>query len=196
MGEIRRIYEQHYRETWLKIQRERQAELEQREAQLDMMQVLYEAKKRQAELEELRYRPDQKRIKGKFAYEGKKSLTKSGKGDKISSSEFVKSLRGVGKRYPIRGNGNGKHYGNHFQLDTSHDIEKVRVFAGKGTEKAIRNAIFIGNDYHVPAEELQKCSGFGYVIVDGKSVRAELHWYQANGIRIDPKIKPPSKKRT
>ncbi len=30
MGEVRRIYEQHYWQTWLKIQRERQAELEQR----------------------------------------------------------------------------------------------------------------------------------------------------------------------
>lgn len=142
----------------------------------------------------MRYRPDQKRVKGKFAYEEKTHLTNSGESGTINSSEFIKSLRGVGKRYPVRGNDNGKYYGNHFQLDTSHDIENVIVFAGKGTKKEIRNAIFIESDYHIPAKELQKCSGFGYVVVDGKSIRAELHWYQANGIRIDPKIKPHHKK--
>lgn len=121
-------------------------------------------------------------------------MTTDKKGDTISSSEFIDSLRGVGKKYPVRGNDNGKYYGNHFQLDTSYDIESVKVFAGKGTKREIRNAIFIASDYHVPAEELQKCSGFGYVVIDGKSVRTELHWYQAGGIRIDPKIKPPPKK--
>ncbi len=97
-------------------------------------------------------------------------MTTDKKGDTISSSEFIKSLRGVGKRYPVRGNDNGKYYGNHFQLDTSFDIENV------------------------PAKELQKCSGTGYVVVGGKSVHVELHWYQAGEIRIDTKIKPPKKK--
>ena len=121
-------------------------------------------------------------------------MTNTSKSDTINSLEFIRSLRGVGKRYPVRGNDNGKYYGNHFQLDTSHDIENVKVFAGKGTNRAIRNSIFLENDYHIPAKEWQKCSGTGYVVVDGKSIRAELHWYQANGTRIDPKIKPPPKK--
>lgn len=42
-GSIKRIYDKNYWATYLKIQRE---------AQLDMMQALYEAKKKQAEFEE------------------------------------------------------------------------------------------------------------------------------------------------
>lgn len=138
----------------------------------------------------MRYRPDQKRIKGKFAYEGKNGLTSTEKSDTINSLEFIKTLRGTGKRYPVRLNDNGKPFGNHCQLDTEKNIEKVSVFAGKDTKNAIRNAIFLENDYHIPAKEWQKCCGFGNVIIDGKSVRVELHWYQAAGIRVDLKIKP------
>ena len=51
MGRTKQIYEQHYRQTWLKIQRERQTVLEQREAKLDMERMLFKAKQRQFELE-------------------------------------------------------------------------------------------------------------------------------------------------
>ncbi len=71
-----------------------------------------------------------------------------------------------------------------------HDIENARAFMGKGTGRPIRNDVFLEQDYHIPAEEWQKCSGFGYVVIDGKSVRVELHWYQARGIIVDPKVKP------
>lgn len=127
---------------------------------------------------EERHRKDQKRNKdGTFAYEGKKDLTNPEKGDTISSSEFIKSLRGVGKNYPIRINDNGLPHGNHCRLDTTKDIENVKVFAGKGTNKEIRNKRFLENDYHIPADEWQKCSGFGYAILYGQSTRVELHWY-------------------
>lgn len=79
----------------------------------------------------MRYRPDQKRIKGKFAYEGKKGLTSKEKSDTINSSEFLKSLRGVGKNYPVRKNDNGKPFGDHCKLDTKKDIEKAEAFAGE-----------------------------------------------------------------
>lgn len=117
-------------------------------------------------------------------------MTKSEKGDTISSSEFIDSLRGVGKNYPVRKNDNGKPFGDHCKLDTKKDIEKAEVFAGKGTNKEIRNRRFLESNFHIPADEWQKCSGFGYVIINGKSTRVELHWYQAQGVRVDLKIKP------
>lgn len=123
-------------------------------------------------------------------------MTTDKKGVTISSSEFIRSLRGVGKKYPVRLNDNGKPFGNHCQLDTQVNIEKISVFAGKGTKRTIRNAVFLENDYHYPAKEWQKCSGFGNVILDGKSIPVELHWYQAKGIRVDLKIKPhPAKEK-
>ena len=132
----------------------------------------------------MRYRPDQKRIKGKFAYEGKNGLTSTEKSDTINSLEFVKSLIGTGKRYPVRDEDGG-----HIQLDTNKDIEKTEVFCGKGTKREIRNRRFLESDYHIKAEEWQKCSGFGYVVKNGISVRAELHWYQAMGKRTQLKVK-------
>ena len=117
-------------------------------------------------------------------------MTNNKKGDTISSSEFVKSLRGVGKRYPVRENTDSKSFGNHIQLDTSKNIEQIDVFAGKGTKKEIRNRRFLESNFHIPAEEWQKCSAKGHVIIDGKSVKVELHWYQARGIRTDLKMKP------
>ncbi|MBP3268658.1 MAG: hypothetical protein J6M07_10130 [Ruminococcus sp.] len=144
---------------------------------------------------ETRYRPDQKRIKGKFAYEGKKDLTTDKKGATISSSEFVKSLRGVGKRYPVRLNRNGLPFGDHYKLDLKTDIEEAVAFAGMNTNREIRNAIFLENDYHIPAKEWQKCKGYGNVIMNGKSERKELHWYQARNIRTELKIKPKTIKK-
>lgn len=120
----------------------------------------------------------------------KKDLTKDKKGVTIKSSEFLKSLRGVGKNYPVRKNDNGKPFGDHCKLDTKKDIEKAEAFAGKGTKREIRNRRFLESSYNIPADEWQKCSGFGHVIIDGKSTPVELHWYQAQGVRVDLKIKP------
>lgn len=117
-------------------------------------------------------------------------MTSDPKGVIINSSEFVKSLRGVGKNYPVRLNKDNKPFGNHYKLDFQSDIEHAHAFAGKGTNTPIRNAIFLENDYHIPAKEWQKCAGFGNVVMDGISERKELHWYEARGIRVDLKIKP------
>lgn len=122
-------------------------------------------------------------------------MTTDPKGVIISSSEFVKSLRGVGKNYPVRLNRGNLPFGNHYKLDFQSDIEQAHAFAGKGTNKPIRNAIFLENDYHIPAKEWQKCAGFGNVIMNGKSERRELHWYEARGVRVDLKIKPKKLKK-
>ena len=116
-------------------------------------------------------------------------MTNNGKSDTISSSEFVKSLRGVGKRYPVRLDKNNTPFGQHYQLDMDNNITDVEVFAGKGTNKEIRNKRFLESKFNIPAKEWQKCSGIGYVVKNGYSVKAELHWYQADGKRTELKIK-------
>lgn len=88
MGRIRRIYEKHYWETWLKIQGEKQKEFEQRAVKLDMEWILFKAKQRQAELEK-RYNHNHD-SKGRFA--SKNSLTTADKRDTINSRGEVVAL--------------------------------------------------------------------------------------------------------
>ena len=64
-----------------------------------------------------------------------------------------------------------------------------KVFAGKGTGVEIRDRFDIAAIYNIPADEIQKVSGNGIVIIEGKEKKAELHWYEANGERYDMKIK-------
>ncbi len=64
-----------------------------------------------------------------------------------------------------------------------------KVFAGKGTEKEIRERYKLEARFHQPAEQWQKVSGIGYVVINGKKVKAELHWYEANGNAVDMKVK-------
>ena len=80
MGGIRRIYEQHYWQTWLKIQRERQTLLEQRAVKLDIEQAFFKAKHKQCELEE-RYNHNHDPRTGRFV--SNNSLTESGNSDKM-----------------------------------------------------------------------------------------------------------------
>ena len=62
-------------------------------------------------------------------------------------------------------------------------------FAGKGTDTEIRDRYRLESDYHIPADEWEKVSGNGYIIVNGKKRYAELHWYEADGEVHEIKIK-------
>ena len=93
-------------------------------------------------------------------------------------------MLGTGKNYPVIFAGSG-----HIKLDTTKDIEHIKVFAGKGTSKEIRTKYYLESTYHISADKWQKCSGFGYAIDNGKSVKAELHWYHADGKRAILKVK-------
>lgn len=63
------------------------------------------------------------------------------------------------------------------------------AFAGKGTNKEIRDRFRLESTYKHPASEWQKVSGKGMVVVDGKNRKVELHWYEANGQMEEFKIK-------
>lgn len=64
-----------------------------------------------------------------------------------------------------------------------------KVFAGKGTGIELKNRFKLESDYGISASEWQKVSGKGYVILNGKIVKAELHWYQAKDKAVGIKIK-------
>lgn len=95
-----------------------------------------------------------------------------------------KSLGAAAKRYDVKlANGQG-----HTRLAEGQTITG-KTFAGKGTDAEIRDRFRLESDYHIPANEWEKVSGEGYVMIDGKRVKAELHWYEANGEIYEMKIK-------
>lgn len=64
-----------------------------------------------------------------------------------------------------------------------------KVFAGKGSGVEIRDRFRLESMYHIPASEWQKVSGNGYIILKGKKQKVELHWYEADGQRVEMKVK-------
>ena len=64
-----------------------------------------------------------------------------------------------------------------------------KIFAGKGTNKEIRVRYILESRYNIPAKEFEKVSGIGEVLINGKKVTAELHWYEANGEKFEMKVR-------
>ena len=86
-----------------------------------------------------------------------------------------RSVGASGRNYPVR-----LPDGNHTKFVEGTEITNIKVFAGKGTNVEIRNAIFLESTYKIPASEWKKVRGNGYVIVDGEKMYAEIHWYEAD----------------
>lgn len=63
------------------------------------------------------------------------------------------------------------------------------MFAGKGTDKLIRNAIYLKSKYGISADEWQKVRGEGTIVEGGKKRLAEIHWYEAKDIKEEFKVK-------
>ena len=70
-------------------------------------------------------------------------------------------------------------------------ITNVHIIAGKDCSTDIRDRYKIAEKYHVNASELNKKVG----VVKGKYYDYEVHWYEANGRQIEPKIKNKPKER-
>lgn len=64
-----------------------------------------------------------------------------------------------------------------------------KAFAGKGTNREIRDKFRLESFYKIPADEWMKMSGKGRIIVNGKERNAELHWYEAEGMIVEMKVK-------
>jgi len=115
----------------------------------------------------------------------KKPVAKSAESGIIKSDIIIpRSVGAAGRNYPVQ-----LPNGNHAKLVEGTKITKVKAFAGKGTNTPIRDAVFLENDYGIPAEEWQKVRGNAYVIVDGQKRLAEVHWYEAKGQRVKMKVK-------
>ena len=116
---------------------------------------------------------------------GREEIPKSiAKPAKSSIIKVQKSLGAAAKNYQVKlidGN-------DHTKLAENQKIDG-KTFAGKGTNSEIRDKFRLESDYHIPADEWKKVSGKGYVILDGKRVLAELHWYEADGKVYEMKVK-------
>ena len=57
------------------------------------------------------------------------------------------------------------------------------------TDTEIRDRFRLESTYNIPADKWEKVSGKGKVVVEGKEIMAELHWYQADGEVFEMKVK-------
>lgn len=141
MGEIRRIYEQHYWRTWLKIQRERQTLLEQRAIKLDIEQTFFKAKQKQCELEE-RYNHYHDPKTGRFV--SNNSLTGSSNSDRIKVSGAVS---GALDRYSPEAQEHADRYYEEVR-HMKNDTEKIASNTGFTVEEIKQVKDFIFNEKH------------------------------------------------
>lgn len=98
--------------------------------------------------------------------------------------EIQKSVGAQGKNYPVKLVDSRQHA----KLAEGQKIQG-KVFAGKGTKTEIRERFRLETDYKIPAEKWEKVSGIGLVFLEGKLVKAELHWYEADGEIFEMKAK-------
>lgn len=113
-----------------------------------------------------------------------KTLANDEKNDIIKSFNIGKSVGASAKNYPVK----LPESKQHVKLAEGQKIEG-EVFAGKGAKREIRDRFRLESTYKHPADEWQKVSGKGNVIVDGKPKKAELHWYEAEGEIVEMKVK-------
>ena len=106
--------------------------------------------------------------------------------DNLKKSDIIihKSLGASGKNYPVR-----LPDGNYTKFAEGTKITKIKVFAGKGTDISIRNAVYLEAEYGISSSEWQKVRGEGKIMYKGKPRKAELHWYEANNKRKKMKVK-------
>ena len=62
-------------------------------------------------------------------------------------------------------------------------IIKENIIAGKGTNNQLEKT------YHIPAEKWEKVRGTAYIRAGNQNKKAELHWYEAEGERVEMKVK-------
>ena len=70
-------------------------------------------------------------------------------------------------------------------------ITNVRIIAGKDSSVDIRDRYKIAEEYNVNATELNKKVG----VVQGKYYDYEIHWYEANDLQLEAKLKNKPKER-
>ncbi len=120
------------------------------------------------------------------AAEKEKVLTNNVNTGKIKERtiQIHRSLGSAAKNYPVKLLDSKQHT----KLAEGQTVTGT-TFAGKGTDTEIKERFRLESDYKIPSEAWEKVSGNGTVIVKGKPVKAELHWYQADGEVYEMKVK-------
>ena len=113
-----------------------------------------------------------------------KALEKDSESGIMKSFNIGRSVGAATKNYPVKLPG-GK---QHAKLAEGQKVEGT-AFAGKGTDREIRDRFRLESTYNHPASEWQKVSGKGSVVHEGKKKEAELHWYEAEGEIVEMKVK-------
>ena len=112
--------------------------------------------------------------------------TKTSKRGIINQRDYdvPRGLGAAAKRYDVRliGGGNAS-------LKEGSKITKIKTFAGKGTDKEIRDRFILESQYGHPADSWQKNRGEAVIVHKGKERKAEIHWYEAEGEKVGIKVK-------
>lgn len=95
-----------------------------------------------------------------------------------------KSVGAAGKNYPVR-----LPDGNYAKFSEGTSITKIVTIAGKGTKVEIRNRFWLESTYKKAADQWEKKRGEGVILEKGKRRTAEVHWYEADNIRVEMKVK-------
>lgn len=120
-----------------------------------------------------------------FERQLKKRVDISGKSGIIKEKIIVgKSVGAASKNYPIK-----LPSGNHAKIVEGTEVTGIKTFAGKGTNTPIRVAQQLEEKYHVKADKWEKVRGTAIIRVNGKNRKAEIHWYEADGERVEMKVK-------
>ncbi len=136
----------------------------------------------EARLAELRYNPYHDPKTGRFTSGG---LTGGSNSDILKPDELIgKSLGASGKNYPVK-----LPDGNHTKIVEGTSITQIKAFAGAGTNKPIREAKILENNYKIPADKWQKVRGNAFVFYNTKKRKCELHWYEAEEKKVKMKVK-------
>lgn len=182
-------------ETAMRAQRQKVAGL--RQGRADSMDVTVAQARYQGQLQEykafskhMNLKPHMERVYidglGRVVPSKTIDIAKSSRNVIIKKRDYEvpKSLGAAGKRYNVR-----LPEGDHGTLKKGSKVTKIKAFAGKGTDKEIKERYKLEAEYGYSAEKWQKVRGEGTVIVNGHERKAEIHWYEADGEKVKMKVK-------
>lgn len=114
-----------------------------------------------------------------------KQLDKSAGSDIIKENIIIgRSVGAASKNYPVR-----LPSGNHAKIVEGTEITGIKTFAGKGTNVPIKTAKLLEAKYFEKAEQWEKVRGTAIIRENGVNKKVEIHWYEANGKRVEMKVK-------
>ena len=105
----------------------------------------------------------------------------------LADFSIGRSVGAKAKNYTVIDKETGAEY--HFTEGTK--IQNAQVFAGKGVSKPLREEVARGlsEQFGGEPQNWQHCKGIGWLDVNGESIKAEVHWFQNDGMKERFKVK-------